>query len=126
MNELLWSPSKSKIENSNLYKFKNIIEKKYNLSFETNYQDLWKWSVGNNENFWSECWDFFKINGTKKEEIIKRNDIFHKTKFMKIDDMNVIHPHFMMIDYFRAFLRIPYFQAYFEGFLKYFGQSTQL
>jgi len=30
-------------------------------------------------------------------------NIFHKTKFMKIDDMNVIHPHFMMIDYFRAF-----------------------
>ena len=72
MNELLWSPSKSKIENSNLYKFKNVIEKKYNLSFKTNYQDLWKWSVSNNENFWSECWDFFKINGTKKEEIIKR------------------------------------------------------
>ena len=88
MNELLWSPSKSKIENSNLYKFKNIIEKKYNLSFETNYQDLWKWSVGNNENFWSECWDFFKINGTKKEEIIKRNDIFHKTKFFPNSTLN--------------------------------------
>ena len=88
MNELLWSPSKSKIENSNLYKFKNIIEKKYNLSFKTNYQDLWKWSVSNNENFWSECWDFFKINGTKKEEIIKRNDIFHKTKFFPNSTLN--------------------------------------
>ena len=31
MSELLWSPSKSKIENSNLFKFKNLIEKKYNV-----------------------------------------------------------------------------------------------
>ena len=40
MNDLLWSPSKKKIENSNLYKFKNLIEKKYNTNFKTDYHKL--------------------------------------------------------------------------------------
>ncbi len=70
MSELLWSPSKSKIENSNLFKFKTLIEKKYNTTFGIDYNKLWKWSVSNNEAFWSECWDFFKLDGYKT----KRNN----------------------------------------------------
>ncbi len=81
MNDLLWSPSKKKIENSNLYKFKNLIEKKYNTNFKTDYQKLWEWSVKNNEQFWSECWDFFKLKGIKGKQIIKTHPIFHKNKF---------------------------------------------
>ena len=71
MNDLLWSPSKKKIENSNLYKFKNLIEKKYNINFRINYQKLWEWSVKNNEQFWSECWDFFKLKGIKENKLLK-------------------------------------------------------
>jgi len=88
VNELLWSPSKEKIKNSNLFKFKNLIEKKYKTNFETNYQKLWEWSVKNNENFWSECWDFFKIQGTKGHEIIRKSPIFHKTKFFPSGTLN--------------------------------------
>jgi len=78
VSELLWSPSKSKIENSNLFKFKNLIEKKYNVSFGLDYNLLWEWSVKFDEDFWSECWDFFKLQGTKKKQIINRHKIFHK------------------------------------------------
>ena len=81
MNDLLWSPSKTKVENSNLFKFKTFIEKKYKTNFKTDYQKLWKWSVKNNEKFWSECWDFFKLEGFKGKEIIKKHSTFHKTKF---------------------------------------------
>jgi len=88
VSELLWTPSKSKIENSNLFKFKTYIEKKYNTSFGLDYNKLWKWSVSNNEAFWSECWDFFKLNGTKQKEIIQKNKIFHKTKFFPTSTLN--------------------------------------
>ncbi len=88
MSELLWTPSKSKIENSNLFKFKTLIEKKYNTSFGLDYSKLWKWSVSNNEAFWSECWDFFKLEGRKEKEIIKKNKIFHKTKFFPTSTLN--------------------------------------
>ncbi len=88
MSELLWSPSKSKIENSNLFKFKNLIEEKYNTTFGIDYNKLWKWSVSNNEAFWSECWDFFKLEGTKQKEIIQKNKIFHKTKFFPTSTLN--------------------------------------
>ena len=30
-------------------------------------------------------------------------NIYHKTRFIQINNMNIIHPHFMMVDYFRAF-----------------------
>jgi acetoacetyl-CoA synthetase len=88
VSELLWSPSKSKIKNSNLFKFKNLIEEKYNTNFGIDYNKLWKWSVYNNEDFWSECWNFFKLEGTKKKEIIKKNKIFHKTKFFPTSTLN--------------------------------------
>lgn len=81
MNDLLWSPSIEKIKNSNLFKFKDLIEKKYKVKLETDYQKLWDWSVKNDENFWSECWDFFKLQGFKGKQVIKKNKIFHKTKF---------------------------------------------
>ena len=81
MNDLLWSPSIEKIKNSNLFKFKDLIEKKYKVKLETDYQKLWNWSVKNDENFWSECWDFFKLQGFKGKQVIKKNKIFHKTKF---------------------------------------------
>ena len=88
MSELLWSPSKSKIENSNLFKFKNLIEKKYNVSFGLDYNLLWEWSVKFDEDFWSECWDFFKLQGTKKKQIINRHKIFHKTQFFPNSTLN--------------------------------------
>ena len=88
MSEFLWSPSKSKIENSNLFKFKNLIEKKYNILFGLNYNLLWEWSVKFDEDFWSECWDFFQLQGTKKKQIINRHKIFHKTQFFPNSTLN--------------------------------------
>jgi len=88
VSEFLWSPSKSKIENSNLFKFKNLIEKKYNILFGLNYNLLWEWSVKFDEDFWSECWDFFQLQGTKKKQIINRHKIFHKTQFFPNSTLN--------------------------------------
>lgn len=43
----IWKPSKEVIENSNIFK---MMQKK---GFD-NYQDFWKWSVTNKEEFWTE------------------------------------------------------------------------
>jgi acetoacetyl-CoA synthetase len=88
MNDLLWSPSKKKIKNSNLYQFKNLIEKKYKISFKTNYQKLWEWSVKNDDIFWSECWDFFNLKGFKGKQIIKNHSIFQQVLKEKLNGMN--------------------------------------
>jgi hypothetical protein len=52
MNELLWKPTPSKGETTNLESFFGFLNKKYNLQFNNNYQLLWEWSVNSRQDFW--------------------------------------------------------------------------
>ena len=84
----LWTASSETIKNSNIKKFSNLIEKKYNINFENNFQKLHKWSVNNLEKFWSEYWDFGEIKGDKGSQIISKDKIFHRNKFFKDSKLN--------------------------------------
>ena len=87
-NTQLWTASSETIKNSNIKKFSNLIEKKYNINFENNFQILHKWSVNNLEKFWSEYWDFGEIKGDKGSQIISKDKIFHRNKFFKDSKLN--------------------------------------
>ena len=87
-NTQLWTASAETIKNSNIKKFSNLIEKKYNINFENNFQKLHKWSVNNLEKFWSEYWDFGEIKGDKGFQIISKDKIFHRNKFFKDSKLN--------------------------------------
>ncbi len=87
-NTQLWTASSETIKNSNIKKFSNLIEKKYNINFENNFQKLHKWSVNNLEKFWSEYWDFGEIKGDKGSQIISKDKIFHRNKFFKDSKLN--------------------------------------
>jgi acetoacetyl-CoA synthetase len=87
-NTQLWTASSETIKNSNIKKFSNLIEKKYNINFENNFQKLHKWSVNNLEKFWSEYWDFGEIKGDKCSQIISKDKIFHRNKFFKDSKLN--------------------------------------
>ena len=64
MSKILWEPSLEFIKSTNIYKFKKHINKKYNLSIDS-YSSLYKWSIENIEEFWSEVWDFSDIKHSK-------------------------------------------------------------
>ena len=87
-NTQLWTASSETIKNSNIKKFSNLIEKKYNINFENNFQKFHKWSVNNLEQFWSEYWDFGEIKGDKGSQIILKDKIFHRNKFFKDSKLN--------------------------------------
>ena len=87
-NTQLWTASSETIKNSNIKKFSNLIEKKYNINFENNFQKFHKWSVNNLEKFWSEYWDFGEIKGDKGFQIISKDKIFHRNKFFKDSKLN--------------------------------------
>ena len=72
----LWKPDEVYKDNSNLKKFVNNLEKKGLFENNSNFQDLWKWSIKNPETFWSEIWNFTKIKGLKKGKVLKKNKIF--------------------------------------------------
>ncbi|MCP4347537.1 MAG: acetoacetate--CoA ligase [Desulfobacterales bacterium] len=75
MGKLLWTPSEERIKNTNMYRFMNVINEKYNQNF-TEYKDLYQWSVDNIADFWAVIWDFAEIKASKPyDEII---DDVHK------------------------------------------------
>ena len=46
------------------YQFKQIIEKKYHVSFE-DYEALRQWSIDNVNDFWEEVWHFTGIKASE-------------------------------------------------------------
>ena len=64
MAKLLWRPSEERIKNSNMYKFMNIINEKYNKDF-TDYTPLWEWSTENIPDFWVSMWEFADIKASQ-------------------------------------------------------------
>ncbi|RCI07228.1 hypothetical protein CU098_013048 [Rhizopus stolonifer] len=55
----LWTPSHP--ENTEMEKFRRLVQTKYAHVRLDNYNDLWSWSVQCPELFWSEVWDFLRI-----------------------------------------------------------------
>ena len=68
----LWSANVDLKKNSQLNKFCDQLESKGFIKNKLNFKNLWKWSIKNNEKFWSEVWDFTKIKGDKKDLVLKK------------------------------------------------------
>ena len=84
----LWSANVDLKKNSQLKKFCDQLERKGLIRNKLNFKNLWKWSIKNNEKFWSEVWDFTKIKGDKKGSILKKNKIFYKNIFFPKSQLN--------------------------------------
>ena len=56
----LWKPSEEFKSQSNLRSYENWLHDQKGLSFES-YEELWRWSVDNVEEFWESLWHYFDI-----------------------------------------------------------------
>ena len=88
MTKKIWEASLKRKTNSNLYAFEKYLSKKFNRKFNRNYKHLLDWSIKNSSDFWSACWDFTKIKGTKSKKKIKKSKIFHKNLFLPGTKLN--------------------------------------
>ena len=88
MAKVLWIPNKTLKENSHLNKFNTFLKQKKIFNSGLNFEKLWKWSIANNELFWSQAWDFMKISGKKGKIIKKKNYFFYKNKFFPDSKLN--------------------------------------
>ena len=84
MNKPLWHPSEKLKENSLLKDFCKFI----NFKSSNNFKEIWQWSIDNPSDFWSMFWDYSKIIGDKGHEIIKKDNVFNKTKFFPDSKLN--------------------------------------
>ena len=78
----LYHPSLKKIHSTNLYKFQNVVEKKFNKKF-TNYKKFWQWSNSHSDQFWSFLIEHFDIPLTKKKtfKVLNPKSDFWRTVF---------------------------------------------
>jgi len=64
MAKLLWKPSEEQIKNSNMYRFMNVVNDKYQQNF-SKFEPLYKWSIENIADFWETFWEFADIIASK-------------------------------------------------------------
>jgi len=64
MADLLWQPSEDRIKGTNMYRFVNFINKRYNKRFGE-YGELYRWSIENIPDFWASMWDFAEIKASR-------------------------------------------------------------
>ena len=60
MGKLLWSPSKSRVERSNMHRFLQYVNRRFRKDFRT-YEELYRWSVDDVATFWGAMWDFGEV-----------------------------------------------------------------
>lgn len=59
-SDIVWRPSRARLENSRLYDYMGWLSKREGLAF-SDYEDLWQWSVEHLEEFWASIWDYFEV-----------------------------------------------------------------
>ena len=87
MKKPLWKPSKSRLEESNLYNFYNFLVSKDGLDFKNNYEELWNWSIKESFNFWPKLIDFLdiKTGGSHQLNIDFKDKIYDQSFFPNLE-----------------------------------------
>ena len=84
MNKPLWQPSKELKENSLLQDFCKSI----NFQSNYNFKNLWEWSIKKPEQLRYSFWTFSKSIEDNRIVIIKKENVFNKTKFFPDSKLN--------------------------------------
>ena len=87
MSDPLWTPTNIRSASSNLIKFYQFIENKYEASFQNDYDSLWNWSVKENSKFWPSLLEYLNIeySGNILPTVTDETDIYDQKYFPNID-----------------------------------------
>ncbi len=70
MAKLLWKPSEERVRDSNMYRFMQFINRRFDRDFSS-YDELYQWSVDNISDFWGAMWEFVDIKASSAyEEVV--------------------------------------------------------
>ena len=69
MGQLLWTPSRERVKQSNMAAFIDFVNRKYGLKLES-YWQLHKWSVDAIPDFWAAMWQFADIRSSRGYDVV--------------------------------------------------------
>src|SRR4051794_40999988 len=67
--DLLWQPSAERIERATITRFAR------DRGLPADYNELWRWSVENLDDFWAAIWDFFAVDGSGYERVLGEREM---------------------------------------------------
>lgn len=72
---LLWQPTTEWMEEQNLTKYQRWVEERLGLTFE-DHQELWRWSVDQQEDFWGSVWEYCGVKASKPyQQVLARSEM---------------------------------------------------
>ena len=77
---ILWNPSSDRVQSNRATRFIEAINKRYDCSIHK-FDDLYEWTIQNPTEFWSACWDYFEIQGSKGSSVFQSGKTMHEAKF---------------------------------------------
>ncbi len=81
MGRRMWTPSEERAKSTNMFKFMNYVNDRYEKNF-INYDQLWEWSIDDLSSLWESLWDYLKISHSKPyDKIIVDGDRMPGTKW---------------------------------------------
>ena len=69
MAKLLWKPTEERKRRSNIAKFIDYVNNRYQQKIST-YDELYSWSINNIPDFWAATWDFVKVKASQTYDTV--------------------------------------------------------
>ena len=86
---LLWEPSTSFKNQTNIAHYMKWLKTKHQLSFD-NYSELWNWSVTHTAEFWESLWEYFHIQHSKPYSAVLSDNKMPGTKWFTGSELNFV------------------------------------
>ncbi len=83
----LWAPSQDQIDQSLMNEFMSFVNDHGNRSFDS-YDELYRWSIDEKEDFWSGLWDYCGVIGEKGERVLIDGDDIEKAQWFPDASLN--------------------------------------
>jgi acetoacetyl-CoA synthetase len=69
MRKPLWVPSEERKKQANITRFISFVNEKHGLEINS-YDELYKWSIENIQDFWAAMWEFGQIKASRKYDVV--------------------------------------------------------
>lgn len=85
--EIIWEPTQHQIKETGLTQYANWLKDKKGLEFD-DYQELWKWSVDELEEFWASIWEYCDVIATRKYDTVLADETMPGAKWFEGSRLN--------------------------------------
>src|SRR5450759_3934667 len=83
----LWSPSAEQRERTELARFMRFASERHGRTF-SDYEELWKWSVDELEDFWAYSWEVCGVRASKRYERVLGSHEMPGTRWFQGAELN--------------------------------------